>query len=921
MQLQNLQLVRLLKENIESEIEPPGMRFINIKVNTKYLDNLRAIARLIPFALLMFVVLYVFSSPSSIHCTHFYSSPLDSIKVDSSIKKDSLKIKISKDAPKSKITYHATDSCFFDIKNRKLYLVTNAVMEYENLKVEAAYIMMDWKKNQLYAYGILDSFTDSIVGRPILTIANEPYASDTLIYDFNSKKGKMKSVRTKQGEGYLYGETVKRNTDESIFLKHGWYTTCDAEHPHFQIDISKVKLIPNKQIVTGPAYLVIGDVPTPLVIPFGFFPITKGQRNGIVIPRFANEESPNGRGFGLLDGGYYFHIKEYADMRVTGSIFSKGSWIGSVASSYTKRYRFNGGINFNYSVNKYGEPKTDEQTTSKQFFLTWNHNINAITHPGTNFSANVNLSSGGVAGNYLRRNTTNSNDFLNNEVRSNISYSKSFLKGKMLLSLTANHSQNTLTHLVNMTLPSGQFYVNNIYPFRFKEHIGGLHWYERISTNYNLQFTNSLATNDSVFYTKAQYQPDTLRKYLKNGFMHSIPLGTSVNVLKYLNVSPSVTFNQRFYFNSIEKTLIPKGNYNQTGDSIQVKTNYGLKAPIDYSFNLGLSTRIFGKFNFYHTKLIAIRHVITPAIGFGYHPDYSDSKYGYYRSVGVLNDTTRTLSSSYSLFEQGVYGSPALGKSAAVGISLGNNLESKWKSKKDTVTGTRKIMLIDFFNLSTGYNFLADSMKLGSISLSAGTSILKKININISSSFNPYAVDSSGNIEHSIDKYLVTAPGHKLARMQSLHAGLVFSLNSETLKKKTSTKGSAQELNDVNNHLTNYIDFNIPWNMNFNYNFDYTAAPQLVKNPNLVRQRHSISMSGDFSVTANWKIAGSMVMDPSKMELQYVSLDLYRNLHCWDMRINIIPFGERRGFNFGLQAKSSLLQDLKVTRRFDARYY
>ncbi len=897
------------------------MPFINIKVNTYNVQNRSFAIRLIPVALLMFVVLYVFPAHAINMNSPVILAPIDSIPKDSTIKKDSLTLKISKDAPKSKISYHATDSCYFDIKNRKLYLVTNAVMEYDNIKVEADYIMVDWSKNQLFAYGIRDTFTDSIKGKPILTIGAEPYAADTMIYDFKSKKGKMKSVRTKQGEGFLYGQTVKRNEDETIFMKKGWYTTCDLEHPHFQIDISKVKLIPNKQIVTGPAHFVIADVPLPLVIPFGFFPITKGQRNGFIIPRFANEESPNGRGFGLVEGGYYFHLKEFADLRITGSIFSKGSWIGSVSSTYVKRYRYNGGVSFNYATNKFGEPGTSERTTSTQFFLQWSHSISALTHPGTSFAANVNLSSGRAAGNYLRTNSTNSSDFLNNEIRSNISYSKSFLKGKMLLSLNADHSQNTLTHLVNITLPSGQFYVNSIYPFRFKEHIGGLYWYEKITTNYNLEFSNSLASNDSTFYTKTQYQLDTLSKYLRNGLTHSIPLATSINVLKYFNLSPSITFKQRFYFKSIERTFLEKGNYNNTADSIITKTMNGVKAPVDLSFGIGFSTRIFGKFNFYKTKLMAIRHVMTPSLGFGYHPDYSEAHYGYYKKIGVLNDTSRKLSSYYSIFENGIYGSPALGKSAALGISLGNNLESKWKNKKDTINGTKKIMLIDFFNLSTGYNFLADSMKLGIISLSVGTNLFKRININISSSLNPYQVDSARNTEYNINKYLIASSSHQLVKMQSVHMGLVFSLNSEAMKKKNSTAGTAQELDDVNNHLTNYIDFNIPWNLSFNYNFSYTAPPQLITNHNLIRQQHSVSMSGDLSITKNWKIAGNIIMDPSILKLQFVSMDLYRDMHCWDMRLNIRPFGESRGFNFSIQAKSSLLKDLKITRKFDARYY
>jgi lipopolysaccharide export system protein LptA len=892
------------------------MRFLDIKINTKYPNKLPVIRRLIPFVLLMFVVLYAFAGAGMGISQKTIIAPIDTIK------KDTLKLKISKDAPKSKIKYTATDSAYFDIKNKKLYLITNAVMEYDNVKVEANYICVDWTTNRLIAYGTKDTMSDSTTGRPVLSINNEPYLADTMIYDFNTKKGKMKSVRTKQGEGFLYGETVKRNSDESVFMRHGWYTTCNLEHPHFQINISKVKLIPNKEIVTGPAYLVIADVPTPLIIPFGFFPITKGQRNGIIIPKFANEESPSGRGFGLLDGGYYFHVKSFADMRVTGSIFSKGSWIGSVASSYVKRYRFNGSISFNYATNKYGEPHTYEQTISKQFLFMWTHSINPLTHPGTSFMANVNLSSGGQEGNYLRRNSTNTTEFLNNEIRSNISFSKSFMKNKIILSLTADHSQNTLNHEVRASFPSGQFTINNIYPFRFKEHLGGATWYEKINTTYSLQFTNSLVSNDSMFYTKAQFNADTLRKYLRSGLMHSLPLSTSMTVLKYFNLSPTLSFRQRFYFSSIEKKLVLKGNYTGTNDSIYTKTVFGLKAPIDYDFGVALGTKIIGKFNFYRTKLIAIRHVFTPSLNFSYRPDYSDPKYGYYRQVGVADDTTHTKYTYYSLFENGVYGSPGLGRTATMGINIGNSFESKWKNKKDTVLGTKKIMLLDFVNLSTAYNFLADSLNLSNLSISAGTNILRLFNINFNSSFTPYAVDSSRNTEYSINKYLITTSAHKLVRLQNLHFGLQLSLNSEAVKKKKSNFGTAQELNDVNSHLNNYIDFTIPWNVSFNYNFEYLAPFKLIANADpAARQHHSLMMSGDLRLTANWKIDCNIYMDPSKLQLQTVAMNLYRDLHCWSMSLNLRPFGENRGFLFSLQAKSSLLQQLKLTRKFDARYY
>jgi hypothetical protein len=840
----------------------------------------------------------------------------DTIPADS-VRKDST-VKIAKDAPKSKIKYHATDSALFDLKNKKLYLVKNAALEYQNMKVEANNIIVDWTTNELLAYGNYDSIADSTLGKPVLYIDNQPFSADTMIYNFNTQKGKMRAARTKQGEGYLYARAAKRNSDESMFLKDGWYTTCSYPHPHFQLNVTKVKLIPEKKIISGPAYLVIADVPLPLILPFGYFPINKGQRNGFIIPKFKSEEGQQGRGFGLLDGGYYFHIKDYADMRIAGSIFTKGSWILSTATSYSRRYHYNGNISLNYNVNKTGEPGTIEQVTSRMFFISLNHNLNPLTHPGTNFSANINLQSGGTSGNYLRKNSTNTNDFLNNEIRSNVNFSKSFFKNKVQLSLSANHSQNTLTHQLFLSLPSGQVYVNNIYPFRYKDHPGSQRWYEKISTNYVLQFKNELVSNDSLFYSRAQFRPDTLKKYLSNGLSHSIPIGTSINVLKYFNLSPSANFNQHFYFNTIRKTLLPNGNYNGTADSLITTRLYEFKAPYDYSFNLGLSTRIFGKFNFFHTKLIAIRHVATPSISFNYHPDFGKSEYGYYERVRNPNDTIYSI---YSIFEGAPYGYPGRGEAGRLNFSLGNQFESKWKSKSDTVTHTKKIMLLDFLNFSTGYNFLADSMRWDNLALSGGTNIAKKVNINFDGIFTPYDKDSSKGSEYYVNRFLVNSPGNHLLKLLQLRTGLMFSLNSKQAQQRRSNKGTQQELDDIRDHPYQYIDFNIPWNLSLNYNLAYISKGKYIVPQEYKAFTQTLRLDGDFNITPNWKLAGNMIMDPSKLQVQYVSFDLYRDLHCWDMSISIRPFGESRGFLFNLKAKSTLLQDLKLTRKFDARYY
>ncbi len=814
-------------------------------------------------------------------------------------------------AIEAKVEYNAADSIRFDIKTQKVYLFNKSDITYENINLEAAYVEISFDSSLAFAKGLPDS-AGKIYGDPVFTEEGQSYKSETMKYNFETKKGIIKRVFTEDGDGYLHGATVKKLSDGAINIKSGKYTTCSHEtHPHYEFRYNKSKVVPGKKIVTGPAYLVIEDVPTPLWIPFGIFPNQKGQRSGIVIPTYG--ESSN-RGFFFENGGYYWAVNDYIDLKILGDIYTRGSWAIKPSTNYRKRYKFSGRLDLTYAINKDGEKGSDDYNESKDFAIRWSHSQDPKARPNSKFSANVNI----VSNQYNVYNPTSTQDYLSNTFQSSIAYQTNFNK-KYFLTINASHSQNTQTKIINMTLPEINFSVNRFYPLQKKDRVGRKRWYEDISVNYNMNAKNTTSMLDSLFF-----QPGFLNEF-KNGIKHSIPISSSVKVLKYLTLTNSINITDRMYFESYKKywtndTLI-QGNDTIVG-YVATDTARKFHNIFDFNFSSSLTTTLYGMLAFKKGPLRAIRHVMRPTVSFSYTPNFGDESWGYY---DYYYDEDLSEDVQYSLYEGAIYGSPPGSKSGRINFSISNNLEIKVPSKKDTITGVKKIALIDNFTISTGYDLAKDSLRWSRVSMSGRTRLVNGLDLTYSSTWDPYILDSTGR--KNLNQYEWDV-NRRLLRHDNTtwSVGLRFNLSSDKLKKKPDKENidaDEQELADVEENYDDYIDWDVPWNLNINYNLRYTNSHLYTNYEKQVEQKlvQTLGFSGDVSITRKWKIGFRSGYDFEQGKLSYTSLNIYRDLHCWEMRFSWIPIGPRKSWNFAINVKSSLLQDLKLTKKKDFRDY
>ena len=814
----------------------------------------------------------------------------DSINSDSNSKKSNSDNLI--DFP---IDYNADDSIRFSLKKQKVYLYGNAKINYQEIELTAAYIEIDLQTRELLANGVLDS-VGKLSGKPKYTEGEESFDATTMKYNFKSKKAYIIDVVTPQAEGFLHSHITKMHANKQIHLKNGKYTTCDREHPHFYIGLTKAIMIPDDKIVSGPAYLVLADVPLPLVIPFGFFPNHKKHASGVLIPEYGEEQN---RGFFLRNGGYYFAINDYFDLGIRGDIYSKGTYGGSILSKYKKKYKYNGNINLKYYNNKTSEKDFPDYSSKKDFSIKWSHSQDAKANPLSSFSANVNISTSS----FDQNQTYATNNHLTNTKSSSISYNRRF--GKLFnMSSNLRHSQNSLNKSVNLTLPSVNFSMNRQYPFRRKNANSDMRWYEKIDVSYSSKLENRINTVDSLLFTK-----NSLKNF-QNGFQHSIPISANFKALKMINITPRLDYTGRLYTNTIEKHWDAEYYDTETGTTYgkMIKdTINGLKYGHDYSAQISVSVNptVYGMFQpnpkIFGDKIKAVRHVLTPSASFSYKPDLSDYKPDYYRSVShLLTDEKDSIgiTETYSIFEEGIYGTPSnSGKSGNLNLSLGNNIEMKVKSKNDTIDEYEKIKILEKLSFSTSYNFFADSLRWSPIRFSGSTKLFnKQINLKFGGSIDPYMIDSSGARYNSYE----LMNSHKLGRLTSANFDIGFSLNP---KKLSNDKEAEEEL--IGDLYEDYIDWNVPWNLRVNYGFKYSKQ----KFESDITQ--TLRFSGDLSFTPKWKIGFSSGYDLEKNEFTYTTFDLYRDLHCWEMRMNFIPFGTRKSYNFVISVKSSILKDLR----------
>nr|MDQ3047822.1 LPS-assembly protein LptD [Bacteroidota bacterium] len=620
----------------------------------------------------------------------------------------------------NKVEYRADDSTVADMANQKAYLYNNAQVVYEDMKLNAGYIEIDFLRKTMVARGITDS-SGKVTQRPVFEQGIDKFTAGEITYNFETKKGKIKDVITKQGDGFIHGRDIKRDTNNTYFVGHGKYTTCDLEHPHYYIGAKKIKVIPDDKIVTGPAVLYIADIPTPLALPFGYFPNKKGRASGILIPSYGES---NNLGFFLKDGGFYFGGNEYVDLALTGDIYSNGSFGFGANTNYKKRYRYNGNLNVDYSRIIEGDPELPTSTTLNNFFIRWGHVQDPKSKPSSRFSANVNAGSS----TFNKYNGNVTGDYLANTFQSNIAYSKMFTGTPFNFSANARHSQNTITRKLDISLPELALTMNRIYPFKSNTRIG-TKWYDKIGISATANARNDINTYDSLLFRE-----ETISQ-MRNGLRFTLPISTSLNVLKYFTLTPTISPSSTIYFQSIRKRYDPNVN------AIFTDTLRGAYMANDISASAGLSTRLYGDYYFKTKRLKQIRHVATPILSASYRPDFSESQYGYYQTVqsDVAGNTQQ-----YSIFQNGIYGSPAAGRSGVVGFTLNNTLEAKTKIQSDSGVVYKKIALFDNFGGSVSYNVAASNYNLSNINLNARTKLFKKFDVTTNFLLDPYQIDSSG---------------------------------------------------------------------------------------------------------------------------------------------------------------------------------
>ena len=812
---------------------------------------------------------------------------------------------ISRTKIDDKVERYARDSIVQDISQRKIYLYGDAEVKYQDIILSAEFIEVDLTTNTVFASGLEDT-TGKIIGDPEFTQGDQTFKSTTMTYNFDTQKGMISSVVTEDGNGFLHGKKVKKLEDNTVNILHGTYTTCNLEeNPHFGFKFKKSRVIPDSKIVTGPAYMEIEQMPTPIGLPFGFFPNKTGQTSGIVIPTFGEYTN---RGFYLEDGGYYWAINEYMDFQVLGDIYSRGGWGIKPRFRYKKRYKYSGDINLGYAVNIVGTKDTPDYTKSTDFKVRWSHRQDPKARPNSTFTADVNI----VSGNYVKYNVVSAEDYLSNEFQSSVAYQKNW-GGKFFLTLNASHRQNTKTHKVDVSLPEMTFTVNRFYPLRSKKG-GKKKFYEDLSVSYTMNSRNQISTADSVLFDM-----ETIENNMQAGAIHKVPISLPIKVLKYFTLNTSFNITDRMYSRSINKywesdTTIIGSDTIPPG--VVIDTINGFRNSIDYSITSSLSTKLFGMVGFKKGPVRAIRHVLTPSINFAYTPDFGSANLGYYGAY--IDGNGREV--TYSHFEGSLYGSPPGQESGRVGISLGNNLEIKVPSKKDTITGLKKIKLVESFSISGNYDLAKDSLNMSMITMSGRTTLWKNFNVQYGSIWDPYAADSAGN---RINKFEWDV-NRRLLRLEQTtwRLSLGFKLGDGDFKKKDKpSNASEDEIDEINDNLDEYVDWSIPWSINLNYNFTYTNNLEYIdymKVPNNTVVQ-TLSFAGQVNITPKWKFTFNSGWDFTQNKLSYTSINLYRDLHCWEMRFSWIPLGVRKSWNFSINVKASILQDLKLNKKKDFR--
>lgn len=823
-------------------------------------------------------------------------------------------IKISPNALTEVVLYQCKDSIRFLIDRKKAILYTDGKTFYGDMELDADYTEISFDNNELFASGIADS-VGFVTGNPVFKQGTSQYRAQEIKFNFTTQKGKITNVITSEGEGYIHGKQVKKVSDSVSYIAHGQYTTCDLDHPHFQIKFTKAKVIQNSKIIMGPAYLSFGDIPTFLALPFGYFPLEKTRASGILMPTFG--QSPV-RGFYFENFGYYFGISDNFDLALQGDITTRGNWAAKVKSNYVFRYKCQGSLFLGFSQNFMGERHTPEFSVVNGYKIYWDHKQDAKSHPVHRFSAHVDI----VSSAYNTHNLTSASDYLKSQYTSSVNFSTN-VKGIFFYDMVLSYSQNTQTNRIDFALPTMNMSVNQFYPFRKKNRVGPLKWYHNISMKWNSQFSNQLGASDSTFF-----EPDTWR-HLQLGMKHNIPITIPIKIAKLINWNTNINFTEKWYLQATERTF----EIDTFGNPLlQEHFKRGFYAIHDLGLTSALTTKIYVLWSYKKGALKAIRHVISPNLNFTYRPNLSGKTYGeYFNTITGQNV-------QYSYFANSIYGGATAARQQAIAnLSIGNNIEIKVRSRKDTITGTKKIALFDNLTFSTGYDFAADSLNWQYFNISGRTSLLNFLDITFQLSFDPYILDELGNRVNQTE-WKVNKRFWRLSN-SNLTIGVNWRLNRDFFKEKQKDgeKPSTIEQQSQSAITENALgmpniktDFNNPWNLVINYSFSYMANDNRFYYMGYPDNRkydhqfvHTLNLSGDLNITKKWKVGFTTGYDFVNKSFSYTSLDFYRDLHCWEMRFNWIPFGYRKGWSFTLNVKASVLSDLKIPLKRDYRdnYY
>ncbi|MEN8121266.1 MAG: putative LPS assembly protein LptD [Bacteroidota bacterium] len=836
-----------------------------------------------------------------------------------SVSVDSTKIKeADQGVIEAPINYSAKDSMMISLKTKMIYSYGEANVEMDQMNLEAGFIKVNMDSDYIYARPQFNENGEQ-EGNPKFQQGSENYDVDSMKYNFETKKGIIYGVITEQAGGYLHGTKTKIQPNKEVHIYDGKFTTCDAKHPHFYIELTKAKVIPEKRIVSGPFYFVLADIPVPIGLPFGLFPNQTENQSGIIMPSYGEEKR---RGFFIQNGGYYFAINDYVDLAVVGEIYSNGSWGVNLQSKYKKRYKFGGNFNINYQNLVESEPDLPDYSQSTQFRVVLNYRRDAKANPTSTFNTALNFSSS----KYNKYNSYNPNDFANNNTSSSIAYTKTWPGKPFNFSANSSMNQNLAQKNVSLQLPTITFNMNKQFPFKKKIPAGKQRWYEKVSVGFNSNLKNSLNIGDSLLF-----EQEALDR-MENGLKYTIPVSVSSKILKHIIFSPSMNYTGRVYSKYLEQSwedYLIEGEDTIRDEGFYTDTITGLNHLVDFNVAAAFSTTLYGMKQFRRGRIAAIRHVLKPSASINFKPDFGKEFWGYYKTDynrPTFIDEDTLYNNTYSPYDNGIFGKPAAGESGSISLSLSNNFEMKVHSK-DTSEEFKKIVLLDNLRFGTSYNIAADSLNWSNISISATTKFFKKLSFQYTGVVDLYKRDSNGG---RINTTYIESD-RVLGHLNNSSISLSGSINSDTFKKekeKGTDKGQGkgqgeqkgksqpdideQESKKENANEVSDYSFSAPWNLNIRYSFRYTSTKY-----NVERQKFESVFTQTVNTTANltlnekWRIGARFDYNIQEKELTYWSMNFHRDLHCWEMSFNFVPFGAYQSYMFRINIKSSIFQGLE----------